>query len=441
MNKLFIRFIPIIISAFIVQCDIIPFEDAQTDPPVACFDTDKSIYNVGETVYFTNCSQNAEQYGWLFNQKNVTENSTDIEPRYNYDAPGTYTISLTAFNGQLNDIYEKTIEVTEDSSPEFVNVTFVVNMAVQIALGNFDPTNDFVELQSSLNDWGSFENTIYLLDNDGDDVYEVTLSDIEVGTFVEYKFSINSNGDEITEPDIENRTYTVKTSGNKLEHIFNDETEIPVNPADYFGIPAWGIYFYDDFETPGGWEGIAIPEVSSIIENGVYKVTIGELTFHWATFPTDIKMPSESENFDIEMRFRFTQNNQSFGDIRGTSLIWAVDTTEWFHNWYHVDPLGAYLIQSNYASASWMGGEFLSGGNAMSELNLLTVRKFEDRYYFFLNETFLFDVPFDSYAGQMFGFKVGPNYSVEVEDYGIFLMELSNKSGKKTKKQLLLNNN
>jgi len=73
-----------------------------TLPPVAAFtpNPDHVYVENGEgMVHFSNLSQNAISYYWLFGDKYSPEiSSTDIEPDHNYTRPGHYTIWLTAID-------------------------------------------------------------------------------------------------------------------------------------------------------------------------------------------------------------------------------------------------------------------------------------------------------------------------------------------------------
>lgn len=63
--------------------------------PVACFNKDKSVLEVGETVSFTNCSFLASNYNWNFGDGGL---STNKEPTHTFNAPGFFEISLTVSN-------------------------------------------------------------------------------------------------------------------------------------------------------------------------------------------------------------------------------------------------------------------------------------------------------------------------------------------------------
>ncbi|MDP8221314.1 MAG: T9SS type A sorting domain-containing protein [Candidatus Stygibacter frigidus] len=110
------------------------------------------------------------------------------------------------------------------------DVTFNVNMNYQISLGNFDPAIDSVDVAGNFNGWG--DSPIIGEDLDGDGIYSMTVTDLEVGFECEYKFRINSNWGTSEFPGGgANRFYTVVTGENIVDHWYNDE-EMPSVFAD-----------------------------------------------------------------------------------------------------------------------------------------------------------------------------------------------------------------
>ena len=71
-------------------------DSSSTDEPSVSFTMDKISSRVGETITFTNTSQNATSYEWDFGDGN---SSTEANPTHSYSSGGTFTITLTA-NGE-----------------------------------------------------------------------------------------------------------------------------------------------------------------------------------------------------------------------------------------------------------------------------------------------------------------------------------------------------
>ena len=98
---------------------------------------------------------------------------------------------------------------------------FLVNMSYQIELGYFDSDADFLDVAGIFNNW---DGTGYHLVEIGNNIYTVTITDIEVGDEIEFKFRINGSWDKAEFPDGgTNRNYIVEQGENSLEYWFNDE--------------------------------------------------------------------------------------------------------------------------------------------------------------------------------------------------------------------------
>ena len=100
--------------------------------------------------------------------------------------------------------------VTVTLLAQSTTVVFNVNMKQQIALGNFKPATDFVDLAGSFNSWGSTKFT----DTNNDSIYTVSIS-LNVGDNIAFKARINGlwNGKEEFPGGGANRTYTVVLNG------------------------------------------------------------------------------------------------------------------------------------------------------------------------------------------------------------------------------------
>lgn len=78
--------------------------------PTASFSASKTNVEVGESVKFTNTSEDGESFEWEFGDGS---SSSSENPSYSYSNAGTYTVSLTAFskNGKKSDNATTTITV------------------------------------------------------------------------------------------------------------------------------------------------------------------------------------------------------------------------------------------------------------------------------------------------------------------------------------------
>ncbi len=104
-------------------------------------------------------------------------------------------------------------------------VTFQVNMSVQEALGNFNPSADMVVVRGSFNGWAGNDDQLTL--GDTPDVYQITknFDDSFVGTEIQYKFVIvPASGDDIWES-IDNRVATIQAGGQVLDVVYFNNRE------------------------------------------------------------------------------------------------------------------------------------------------------------------------------------------------------------------------
>ncbi|WP_181369520.1 alpha-amylase family glycosyl hydrolase [Flavobacterium album] len=110
-------------------------------------------------------------------------------------------------------------------------VQFQVNMNQQIALGNFNPATQTVDIAGTFNNWGS--PTTVLSDTDADGIYTGTIT-LTVGATVQFKTRINAqwNGTEEFSGGGPNRSYTVVANG-IVSYWYND-----VLPPDMLNVNA-----------------------------------------------------------------------------------------------------------------------------------------------------------------------------------------------------------
>ena len=80
------------------------FACKKKDEVTSCFTASRTSVELGEEILFTDCSEHATSYEWDFGDKAAADvysfhskdtESTEAEPTYTYDRPGTYSVSLT----------------------------------------------------------------------------------------------------------------------------------------------------------------------------------------------------------------------------------------------------------------------------------------------------------------------------------------------------------
>ncbi len=93
---------------------IFVFSACEDDDPnvIACFNySPEQSIKVGDTVYFTNCSQEALEYTWSFGD---AATSTESEPYHIYDQAGTFTVTLIAANGGITETVSKEVNIAKE---------------------------------------------------------------------------------------------------------------------------------------------------------------------------------------------------------------------------------------------------------------------------------------------------------------------------------------
>ncbi|MBM3863192.1 MAG: hypothetical protein FJ385_04440 [Verrucomicrobia bacterium] len=146
---------------------------------------DLELTQVGETtVYSGTLTDVAGAVGTSFGTYKFF-NSTEGAPNSGYEFGSDRTFNLGAANEA--QVLE-TVYFSNEAPPstETRDVTFSVDMSVQIANAEFDPATQGVEVRGSFN---SFAGGSSLADDDGDRIYTGTLAITgDAGTNIEYKF-------------------------------------------------------------------------------------------------------------------------------------------------------------------------------------------------------------------------------------------------------------
>jgi len=118
--------------------------------PVASFTINKSTADVGETVSFSNLSENSTDNIWDFGDGNA---SAELNPTHIYENIGTYTVSLTVYGNGNKDTSMNTIEILAPP----------LNIEQGVRVGDFylneDLKTHFDKLDESKMEYSSFQKT------------------------------------------------------------------------------------------------------------------------------------------------------------------------------------------------------------------------------------------------------------------------------------------
>jgi len=130
--------------------------------PEAYFSATPGDPVVGETVFFSNNSADAESFEWDFGDGYISE---EVNPTHAYMASGTYEVILTAFSRNGNSSSASlTIEV---------KIPTLLEIEVLEYFDEYPVEGASVRLYPTLNDWDSETNMVYegYTDEDGKVVF------------------------------------------------------------------------------------------------------------------------------------------------------------------------------------------------------------------------------------------------------------------------------
>lgn len=98
--------------------------------PQACFTASETVVAPGETIEFSNCTEDGDSYVW--DMGDGTElTGTDVE--HSYDEPGTYLVELHAFssNERFIGTTSKLIEVIDPMAPRYISTIRITSIPEQ----------------------------------------------------------------------------------------------------------------------------------------------------------------------------------------------------------------------------------------------------------------------------------------------------------------------
>ncbi|MFC2119184.1 T9SS type A sorting domain-containing protein [Bacteroidota bacterium] len=130
--------------------------------------------------------------------------------------PENKTVSIDGYEDLtfIVDLPMIRLNLNYSGGPTIAPVTYNVDMNAQIAMNNFDPANDFVDVSGTFNDWGGSE---HMTDADADGVYTITIPDLSYLENIEYKYRINGTSSETGSREYQIRYWNV------LNDLYNNE--------------------------------------------------------------------------------------------------------------------------------------------------------------------------------------------------------------------------
>ena len=143
----------------------------------------------------------------------------------NFGQTYTYKYSINSIAEVLDAERSFTVQNDQNTILDYygeLNPTMLslrVNMSYQINAGNFNIDTQTLDVAGTFNDWNG-----NLLELTEGYMYTVTVSDVDPGDIIEFKFRIDGNWDTSEFPGYgSNRTHEVYQGENILEYWYNDE--------------------------------------------------------------------------------------------------------------------------------------------------------------------------------------------------------------------------
>ncbi len=181
-------------------------------------------------------------------------------------------------------------------------------------------------------------------------------------------------------------------------------------PNDYFGIPATDKQdvFFDDFDDNQNEWQLRNENLKMNIRNGSFRCQ--SLVSQTLLKQRMIHL-TQSGDYEIEIGIKFLNG----GINSETGLTFGRDFNSNEFNFYY-KPNGKYRI------FQYMRGKTVdlfpwtyTSRIYNKAVNILTVRKISTKWYFFINQYLVGELPAKQLFGPWFGFTIGGNMSIEVD--------------------------
>lgn len=105
--------------------------------PRSCFDVSAQEINVGESVDFFNCSENAKSFLWIFGDGDSLS-SNNLQISHSYKSAGEYTVTLQSYNDQEGIYDVESAVVVVNASSDYFSGVYKVNE--QYSIGDTNAT-------------------------------------------------------------------------------------------------------------------------------------------------------------------------------------------------------------------------------------------------------------------------------------------------------------
>lgn len=198
-------------------------------------------------------------------------------------------------------------------------------------------------------------------------------------------------------------------------------------PGDYYGIPKADKVnvFYDEFDNNRNRWDLGTRYLEERIQEGEYYCA--SLTSYTYVKHRPVSM-NQSGNYEVEIRIRFVK-----GDDRSvTGLTFGRDTrgNEFGFFFNPTNPRNRFKVSKyNGRPFDFQPWQYFGPRYSKHAYNTLMVRKVSDQWYFFINNELVYQTEAQDLFGNGFGFTVGGNTAVEVDNIRVSEIRTTDKSG------------
>lgn len=184
------------------------------------------------------------------------------------------------------------------------------------------------------------------------------------------------------------------------------------NPYSYYGVKSYDKQqiFTDSFNDNHNswWTGDIKDNHYGYIKNGYYhyesKKANAKITYKY------IKI-EENKDYEIEASIKFLKGEKNTGN----GLVWGYNSKNSYSYDYLFTSNGYYRLDKYVGKYEkyfeWKKSSLVKA----KDYNILTIRKIGKKYYFFLNKTYVYSMPYEYFFGQRIGFQVTSFSAIKID--------------------------
>lgn len=200
------------------------------------------------------------------------------------------------------------------------------------------------------------------------------------------------------------------------------EKTAPVNPETWDGISVdyYTILYGTKFDEAENWIVGTTETYAYLIDNGTYHCYRSSAGISAVSLNT----LTGTGNWEIESRMGLAAYDEV--NLYNNGLIWGCDTDINFQ-FLNFDGSGKYII-GYYFEKYNMFKEWTAGAAASPSYNLLTVRKYDNKYYMFINKNLVYTGNYKEFYGYYLGFFIASGSELVIDNFYVYNIDINKKS-------------